>query len=226
MGKLCGIRNVLFMAALIIVVLVAPICFGYEDEGFQWWTTTSATADLNDNWKCVFEQEFRLGDDGSNLYYEHSDLGLVYSGVADWIDLGVNFRLIYEKDSHDEFQRENMPHLNVTFKGRVLDCQVSTRNRFEFRDRTDKDNVWRYRNKFAVKLPFELTALKFKPYVSEEIFITLTDNNVDKNRLAFGATFSLCKKVDADIYYMRQATRSNDRWLDINVLGTVLKFKF
>jgi len=226
MGKSCGIRNVLFMAALTIVVLVAPICFGYEDEGFQWWTTTSATVDLNDNWKCVFDQEFRLGDDGGNLYYEHSDLGLVYSGLADWIDLGANFRLIYEKDSSDHFQRENMPHLNVTFKANLFDCQLSTRSRFEFRDRTNKDDVWRYRNKFAVKLPFELTVLKFKPYLSEEIFVTMNDDNIGKSRLAFGATFPLSKKVDADVFYMWQATRSGGEWLDINVLGTGLKFKF
>jgi hypothetical protein len=114
----------------------------------------------------------------------------------------------------------------VTLKGKLFDCSVSSRNRIEYRDRTGTEDVWRYRNKFTVKLPFELTVLKLKPYTADEIFVTLNDDNIDRNRLYFGVILPLGEGVDADIYYMWQASRSGGEWKDIEVLGTGLKFSF
>ena len=214
------------MCVVVTNILLSGVCFGYEDEGFQWWTSAEASTELAKDWKATFQQEMRLGDDGGNFYYEHSDLLFTYSGLAKWLDVGAGFRLVYEKDSHDEWQRENRPHLNVTLKGKLFDCSVSSRNRFEYRDRTAAEDVWRYRNKFTVNLPFELTALKLKPYTADEIFITLNDDNIDRNRLYIGVTLPLREGVDVDIYYMWQASRSSGEWKDIEVLGTGLKFHF
>lgn len=215
-----------FLLIVAATVLVSGVCFGYEDEGFQWWATAEASTKLAEDWKATFQQEFRLGDDGGNLYYEHSDLSFTYSGLAKWLDVGAAFRLVYEKDGSDEWQRENRPHLNVTLKGKLFDCSVSSRSRFEYRDRRGAEDVWRYRNKFTVNLPCELTVLKLRPYAADEIFITLNDDNVDKNRLYFGVAMPVQKGLDVEIYYMWQASRSSNEWKDIDVLGTVLKFKF
>jgi hypothetical protein len=220
-----SLNSVLFIVT--VSILVSGICFGYEDEGFQWWSKAGTSFDVAKDWKCAFEQEFRLGDDGGNFYYEHSDLAFTYSGLAEWLDVGAGFRLIYEKDSSDDFQRENMPYIIVTLKGRLFDFPVSTRSRIEYRDRTAKEDVWRYRNKITVKLPVELTPLKLKPYLADEIFITLNDDNVDKNRLYFGAVMPLSQSVEAEIFYMWQTSRvDSGDWSDIQVLGTTLKFKF
>jgi hypothetical protein len=220
-------RNGILCAAA-ISVLLSGVCFGFDDEGFQWWTYVEMSTKIATDWKVTFQEEMRLGDDGGNLYYEHSSLMFTYSGLAKWLDVGAGFRLIYEKDSHDEFQPENRPQLDVTLKWMLFDYAVSSRNRIEYRDFTveDKKDVWRYRNKFTVKMPFELTPLKLKPYTADEIFITLNDDNIDKNRLYFGAIMPLRKGVDLDIYYMWQSSRSGHEWKDIEVLGTGLKFEF
>jgi hypothetical protein len=214
------------LCVVVINVFISGVCFGYEDEGFQWWTYIEASTEITRDWKATFQQEMRLGDDGGNLYYEHSDLLFTYSGLADWLDLGAGFRLVYEKDSSDDFKRENRPHFDVTLKGTLFGCAVSSRNKIEYRDFADKKDLWRYRNKFTAKMPFELTPLKLRPYTADEIFITLNDDNIDKNRLYFGAVMPLRKGVDLDIYYMWQASRSSGEWKDIEVLGTGLKFEF
>jgi hypothetical protein len=217
---------------LLLVTVLAGLssraCLAFEDEGFQWWTYVEASTKIATDWKATFQQEMRLGDDGGNFYYEHSDLMFTYSGLAKWLDVGAGFRLVYEKDSHDEWQRENRPHLDVTLKWMLFDYAVSSRSKIEYRDFTveDKKDVWRYRNKFTAKMPFELTPLKLKPYTADEIFITLNDDNIDKNRLYFGVIMPLRKGVDLDIYYMWQASRSGSEWKDIEVLGTGLKFEF
>jgi len=207
-------------------VLLSSVCMGFTDKGFQWWSSVEASTEIAKDWKATFQQEFRLGDAGGNFYYEHSGLMFTYSGLSKWLDVGAGFRLVYEKDDSGEWQRENRPNLDVTLKGGLFDCSVSSRNRIEYRDFEDKKDVWRYRNKFTVKLPFEVTSLKLKPYTADEIFITLNDDNIDRNRLYFGVILPLRKGVDADIYYMWQASRSSGEWKDIEVLGTGLKFEF
>lgn len=214
------------LSITLTTILVSGVCLGFEDEGFQWWSTVGGSFDVAKDWKGMFEQQLRMGDDGGNFYHEHTDVGFVYSGIGKWIDLGANFRYVSEKDNENNWMQENRPHLNVTFKGYIFGLSVSDRNRVEFRDREEADDVWRYRNKLTVKFPFELTALKLKPYVADEIFITLNDDNVARNRLYLGVVFGLTEWLDADIFFMWQASRSGEEWKDIKVLGTALKFRF
>ena len=150
----------------------------------------------------------------------------MYSGLAKWIDLGFNYRQVFEKDSKGQWKQENQPNINVTLKGKLLGLDLSNRERFEYRDLEDNEDVWRYRNKVTAKLPLELTGLKLKPYLADEIFITLNDDNIDKNRMYAGVSFKLTKNLNGDVFYLWQSSRSSSGWTDINVLGTALKFSF
>ncbi len=218
-------RKFLAVTAITVMLLVNT-CFGWSDEGFQWWPAVGISHKINDNWRFDFEQEERLGDDGGNMYYEHSDFGFVYSGLAQWIDLGFNYRQIYQKDGADHYKYENRPHLNATFKGKLFGWDVSDRSRIEYRDMETTKDSWRYRNKIAVKFPIELTDLKLQPYIANDAFINLDPEDFTKNRFYTGFTFKLTKNIRADIYHMWQATKTTSEWEDIYVLGTKLTFIF
>ena len=203
-------------------------CFAFEDEGFQFWASTSTSLDISQNWAAMFHREFRLGDDGGTLYYQHSELGAMYKGLAEWLELGFNYRQIFERDDERVWKLENRPHVNITLKGKLSDLDLSNRSRFEYRIREDKDDLWRYRDKVTVKLPDELTGLKLKPYVANEVFITLDDCDYNVNRFYSGINFDffLFKKIQADVFYLWQSSKSHDDWKDIHVLGTGLKILF
>lgn len=226
MSKLSKITTC-FIAALICAGLPSGLCFAFDDGDFQWWTSAGASFDINKDWKCNFEEEFRLGDDGGELYYHHSDLGFVYRGLADWIDLGFNYRQVFARaDSESEWKQENRPHVNVTLKGKLYDLDVSNRARFEYRDREEKEDHWRYRNKFTIKVPLELTELKLKPYVADEVFIPLNDDNISTNRVYAGFSFDVLESMTGEVFYLWQSSRAPGDWNDFNVLGTRLKFRF
>ena len=156
-----------FLVAAIVGQSLSRRCLAVDDGDFQFWSTASASFDINNDFGAKFEEEFRFGGDAGRLYYNHSDLGLVYRSLADWIDVGVNYRQVFARADRGEWRQENRPHVNVTLKGRLFDLDVSSRSRLEYRDREKRDDVWRYRNKFTVKLPFELTPLKLKPYLAQ-----------------------------------------------------------
>ena len=214
-----------FLAALICGGLLSEPSFASDKSGFQYWSTAEFNVDLDKDWTVTFSEEFRLGDEGGNLYYHRSDIGFVYKGFADWIDVGANFRKVYE-DTGGTWRQENRPHINVTLKGKLGDIAVSTRSRFEYRDREEKEDIWRYRNKVTFKLPGELTKLKLKPYLADEVYINFNEEGYVRNRFYSGVAFSIAKNVKADIYYLWQSSRASPGRDDIHALGTKLIFRF
>ena len=201
-------------------------CWAYEDEGFQFWATASASFDNGKKWKGKFAQEFRLGDDGGHLYYEHSDLGFTYTGVANWIDVGFNYRQIFEKDGGGEWWQENRPHFNITLKMQLFDLDLSDRSRFEYRDRENKDDLWRYRNKITVKFPLELTPLKLQPYIADDVFINFDKEDFNKNWFYSGLSLKVSERLKGEVYYLWQSSESGGEWKDVDVLGLQMKFYF
>jgi len=201
----------------------AGACMGGNSTGFQWWSTANFKVEVDEDWSVAFEEELRLGD---NLFYHHSDIGLIYGGLEDWVDVGFNFRRAYQRNDAGDWQDENRPHLNVTFKDTFAGVKWSTRSRFEFRDRDGREDIWRYRNRFMLELPWELTALKLKPYVSEEVLINMDGSGFSSNRFIAGGVIALARNVKLDLYYLWQATRAGGGTDDVHALGTKLVFAF
>jgi len=211
---------------ILAVLSAGDVCFGFDDEGFQYWSTAQTYFDLDKNCKLAYEEEFKLGDDGGNLYYHHSDLGVVYKGLSRSIDLGVNYRQIQEKDSQDKWRPEYRPHFNVTLKNKLFGLDVSDRSRIEYRARENSKDIWRYRNKLSIEVPLEIADLKLRPYLADEVFFDLNDKGYSTNRLYSGLAVELSKNTIGDIYFLWQTKRSGGEWQNISVLGTKLVFRF
>lgn len=211
--------------AIIVIVSIGEVCFASGGD-FEYWSTAGVSFDINQDWGCTFEEELRFKNTGDELYYNHSDLGFVYKSLASWIELGVNFRKVYSKDSEGQWRQEDRPHLNATLKGKVFGIDISDRSRLEYRDREKDEDIWRYRNKLTVKLPVELTELKLQPYFAEEVFISMDGEDFNRNRMSGGFSINLSKKIKGDIYYLWQADKSDGSWEDTNVIGTGLRLYF
>lgn len=224
----------LALATLILVLLSHNICFGFDDEGFQFWTGTSLSAKLDERTKFTFTEEFRFGNDGGNLYRHHSDFGLLYMSFLDNVDLGFNYMQIFEKDGNDEWRQEHRPHLNLKVRGKLFGLNVANRSRFEFRDRENKDNLWRYRHKFTINRPFEFLDSdavqklreRYKLYVADEVFFDCDGNGYARNRLYSGVLINLADNIAGDLYFLWQSDEDNGGTKDIHVLGFKLIISF
>ena len=140
-------NKMFFLAAVMTVILTGEVCFGTDDGDFQWWSTAGLSFDISEDWRFTFKEELRLREDGGHFYHHHSEAGFEYKSLAEWMDLGFNYRQAYEKDSGGKWREENQPSLHITLKSKLLGLDVSDRSRFEYRHRENKDHVWRYRNK-------------------------------------------------------------------------------
>jgi hypothetical protein len=226
--KGCVSMKIKAVIVVLISILLTNISFADVSDGkFRIWTTFKASSDINKDFRLDVEEEFRWGDNASEHYYSHTDVGITYKNIADWLDVGINYRYAEaRKGSSSPWKVEHRPHLNATIKGMWNDIKLSNRSRLEFRNIEDKDAVLRYRNKFKAVLPVELTSLKLKPYVADEILISFNSDKFDTNRLYAGVSTDVTKNLSADFYYIYQASKSNNDWINFNILGFSLKYKF
>jgi hypothetical protein len=208
------------------VVFFNGVCFASRSGDLEYWQTSGLSFDINKHFTLTAEEEFRAGRHNGNPYLHNVDLGLVYKGLADGPDIGFNFKKEYEKDSKGKFRQENRPHLNITFKGTAFDFDTSNRVRLEYRNREKNEDLFRLRNKATVKLPFKFTKLDLQPYISEEVFLNLGENNINQNRLSAGFSSNPAKNIKVGVYYMWKTSKIAGGWRDTNVIGTQFKFLF
>ena len=180
---------------------------------------------LNDVWKMVVTEEPYYLDDG-RLFEHDSDVGLEYSGLADWITLGWNFRYIETNTSGDHWSKEYRPHFNVKIKSQLGEFPWSNRVRIEYRDFNERKDSWRLRNKFLLDMPFELPVLDARPYVGDEVLFNLSERGYYENRLYTGLKFKLMKNIKTDIYYYALKSQKPGRWDEASVVGFEFIYEF
>jgi hypothetical protein len=191
---------------------------------WQFWNGYSISGRLSERWKAKLQQDFRFDQDSGSLFLHQTDAGLAYA-VTEWLDMGVNYRQIYQKDS-GEWLEENRPHVNITFKWKWYNFMFSDRNRGEYRNREKKDDIWRYRNRLTVTSPIQWTKLRITPYISDEI-IAQDGEGFKQNRLSAGFKAKLMKHLDTQIsYLLRMEKDSDDDWVDTDIIGLNIMLVF
>ena len=198
--------------------------YAYDDGDFQVWNTDVEEYKINKDSKIALEEEFRWGDNANEFYYHHYDIEFFYN-MKKYLNLAGGYRHIYEL-SKGKFKLENEPYLAATLFWEKQGFALDSRNRIEYRHFDYKADAWRYRNKFTVKLPWKFTKLEIQPYLADEIFLDFNNKAFSRNRFYSGFGMNLTKKLKAEIYYLLQASRSANEWIDANVLGTKLKIAF
>ena len=63
------------LVAMVIGQSLSRRCLAVDDGDFQFWSTASASFDINEDFEAKFEEELRFGDDAGRLYYHPSDRG-------------------------------------------------------------------------------------------------------------------------------------------------------
>ena len=216
-------KKVLLVA--MIAISMSINAYAYENGDFQIWHTEGQDVKIYKDVKATMEEEFRFGENASELYYQHYDWGFLF-GFDKMLDISFNYRQVYNKYKY-KFREENRTHANATLKLDLWKFKFADRNRLEYRHFRYKNDFMRYRNKFTLKFPFDFKKLKISPYAADEIFISSNATGFNENRLYSGIEIGLTKYVKFDTYYLFKSNKVSDsKWNNANVLGLKLKIAF
>lgn len=220
-------NNVLKLIAVCLFLFSAVSKgFCYENGDFQIWNTEIQEFKVNKELKVAFDEEFRWGENASELYYWHFDAGLFYD-INKYLNFGGGWREIYGLVK-GKFHPESAPYGTVTLSLDVLGFKFDDRNRLEGHDYDYKDDAITYRNKLGVKLPWKFTSIDIQPYASEEIFVSFggASRGFNQNRFSSGFSIKIIENLKAELYYMLQSSKPSKNWINSNILGTKLKLVF
>ncbi len=216
-------KKTYFLMIAFMLILASKV-YAYSDGDFQVWNTDVEESKINKESKIVLEEEFRWADNANEFYYHHYDVGFFYN-LKEYLSVGGGYRHVLELKK-GKFKPENEPYITATLLWDLKGFKFEDRNRMEYRHFKYQADSWRYRNKFTVKLPWKFTKLEIQPYLADEIFLDFQNKAFSRNRFSPGFTMNLTKNVKAEIYYLLQSSRSADKWVDANVLGTKVKLVF
>ena len=227
------LRRHITVAALGLMLVLVPCTVRAGDE-FQFWLGATTAVDLAKQWKATIGVQTRY-DDRGDLVRHHSDLGVVYKGLAHWLDLGLNYRAIFTKLVDEEWKNANRGYLNVTVRSQLMGIAFSDRVRLEYSDFEDFGSFGTVRNRIMLNPPFELEPDRerlifrrytVKPYGSYEIFYDTLDNAVTRQRFQVGFSVVFTDRIVGDISFIREDSTSQIDGTDLNIVSATLKLLF
>jgi len=215
------------------ILLFVP-CTARAGDEFQFWLGATAAVDLAKQWKATVGAQTRYDDRGS-LTRHHSDLGVVYKGFADWLDVGLNYRAIFRRGLGDEWRNADRGYLNLTARHRFMGIAFSDRVRLEYSDFEGFGDFGTFRNKLTLNPPFELEPDRerlilrrytLKPYGSYEVFYDTLDDTVTRHRFQAGLSIVFTDKIVGDVSFIYEDSTSSIDRNDLNVVAANLKLLF
>ncbi len=135
---------------------------------------------------------------------------------------GLYFREVFTQ-KYSTWSSEHRPYGQVVGKLKMLNLSLSGRARMEYRITSD-EKKFRNRDMVTIKSGHSFSSLKLVPYLADEIFYDLEENELNKNRFYLGVKIKKFGFVKPAVYLMRQSSLKNDKWTYFDVLG--LKFSF
>lgn len=217
-------KRVFWGILLLVPALNAPAA---GDGDWQIWFGGSATGTLADSVKATVEETAYYSNDDGEVYEQYTQPSLSWAAL-DWLALGGGCRFVFSKSASGWLQ-EDRPYLELTLKTAWEGWKVKNRSRVAYRSRESGDDLWRFRNKTTVTLPWTLSSWKLGFYLAEEFFFEQEQEGIYRNRAYAGLTLGRIlglETLGGDFYFMWDATEKDWGWQDTYVLGTMVRLAF
>lgn len=193
-----------------------------KPSSFQYRFSAGADWDFRPDWELNLQQSLRHLEGQGGIYYRASDVGIVYSGLAPWLDVGLSFKAQFKENASGETFGQNRPYLNVVFHGDLQRFEISNRVRLEYRDNEAKPDLWRSRNLLKIGYLLQAGTWEVTPYLADEVFLNMDSDGDYSNRITLGTSATPNERVSLRLYHFWESKRTKR----VRAVGLALKFHF
>lgn len=216
--------------AFLLLMAILPCAFGraggqtpVPKTDTQSWNDVQLTIALSKRVDFLVQGTQRIGGNLSQSVDERWGFGFNYK-LSKYVTLNELYFHREARPPNGKPEVEERLTLGVTLRKPIGKFTLIDRNWFERRWREPQVDAWRYRNRLQIEHPFKIQKAKFTWFVSDEVFYDWSLQDWVRNRFAVGASHVFNKHFTIDLHYTRQ-NDGRTRPGDINVIGTVLRFR-
>jgi hypothetical protein len=222
------------MTRLIFFLLIAILTFATSHRSApaqtrvpkadtQSWNDIQLTVPLNKKFDFLIQGTVRFGGNLTTAVDERWGVGFNYK-IHKYVTLNELYFHREAKPPNGRQEHEDRLSFGATLRKPIGKFTLIDRNWFERRWRSPQIEAWRYRNRIQLEHPFTIKKAKFTFFVSEEPFYDWSLHGWVRNRFGVGASHVFNKHFTGDLYLMRQ-NDGRSRPGDINIIGTVMRFR-
>jgi len=211
-------KNIFYV---ILFFLVLSIRFGFSQNNWEYRSNYELKYSVSNNLDFIFKPKLWFNGIVNGLYSSDVEIG-VDKKLNNWLNLNPYYRHIVSIDGNNR-SYEYRPQVDLTVNKKLKDISFQSRNRFEYRTKFE-DKSFRYRNKLTLKIPDYFSNI-VQISVSEEIFYDYDKKEYNKNRIYFNFGFPFKNNITAEIFYILEHSKKENKWQNANVLGTTIKYK-
>ena len=186
----------------------------HEDSGASW--NLLLKANIDDRWFVISRSNMASRNNFEDNFFGFTGAAIGYQLTKQW-SLRAGYRHVWLDIGGDWFE-EDRPFAEAYFADKWNDFRVTNRSRVEFRFFDHRDDDVRLRNEITVEAPWELTPLKLRPFLEEEVFYSLDSQRIETNWLGGGLSWRPRKGMKLKAGYRWNHFRVGDRWRDRDVL--------
>jgi hypothetical protein len=230
------------LAGVVLCLLLSGLtAHAYKTGDSQIWLNAGASGSLGEPIKLSLGEQWRIGDDASELYYMQTELKATYK-VVNWLSLIAGYteassrvsKPVYDaagNETRDDYwSSEHRPFAGVSFSGSFSGWKVSDRIQAEYRMKDAVQDYFRYRNQVKVVAPWKWTALKIQPNAYYEAFLSKLPDDVEwpwvRQRISAGVSMSFTDVLKGNLYYLKQLDWTSSDWREYNIFGVSVSASF
>jgi len=162
-------------------------------------------------------------DGFADTFFGYIDGNYRYKLTDPWsIEIGYRHAFL---ELGRQWREEYRPMLGLYWRDKLAGGNFSNRHRIEWRffEGNAKDKV-RYRNESVWTSQRKITDYQLTPFIEEEFFYDLTDNELNTNWLTFGISKYWSKGIKWKLGYRLLSQKFNGEWQNRHVLVTGISF--
>jgi hypothetical protein len=191
----------------------------WAGSDWQAWIDQAVSKGLTERLTVRVAQSFRYSFDESQLATYYLEAGGTWAARS-WLSLGAGYRQQVDR-RESRWIGENRPFADAILRWNIRSVAISDRNRIEYRNREEQDDIFRYRNKLTVQYNAWEPGFGLKPYAAAEAFIDESANLKERNR----TRFTLGIRTDPDRHLLRNVEASWTQSLAMDYSVTVQRTK-
>ena len=168
------------------------------------------------NERVTSSAELAFKPAGHDMVYRHFDIGVQMPALESW-RFSIHFRGIDRLSDTRQWWREKRFYVQAekvisgAQTNRLPLFGLKIRSRLESRWRDSKEHAYRYRLRLNVKLKRQLLG-RLKPFVSNEFYYDLKNDEYNVNRFDIGIDFGKLRKLKHRLYVKFKSKRKDSRW--------------